>query len=99
MLSKEQFKQVEESFRHSDSLVVRIGELVYVCEEALKHRKDGTIELRECYEVDETCFDKNGDYYGETTGEERNFILEDHLADNDNLVETIYYDDELKTTW
>ena len=101
MLTKEQIKQVEHSFKHSNVLVAQIGNKVYACERTLKHKKEGTIELRECYEIDESCFHQGKDEedYGETVGKEKNFILEDCYAGNDNLVASVYYDDEIKEVW
>lgn len=99
MLNEQQLKQVENSFKHSNVLVARIGEEVYVCERTLKHKKEGTIELRECYKVDETCFEENGEYYGETLNEEKNFIMEDYYANYDYAVASIYFEDEIKETW
>ena len=99
MLTKEQIKQVEHSYKNGDDIVIQIGDKVYVAQECFKHRKEATVEFQGCQEVDESCFEPNGEYYGDVLPNEKNFILEDHLADNNNLVETVYYDDEIKEVW
>lgn len=92
MLSETQMKQVEASYKHGDALVVRIDGRVYVTEDFKKDPKAGTIKLKNCQEVDETCFSENGEeYYGDVTGENYNFTLKDSYADNENVVATIYY--------
>ena len=93
-MNEQQLRKIEHSFKHSNCCVFRIGERVFVSEEALKHRKEATIEFVECYEIDETCFE-NGEYYGETLNERKTIILADPYADNENIVETNYYEDEL----
>ena len=99
-MTKQQIKQIEHSFKHSNVLVAQIGKKVYVCERTLKHKKEGTIELRECYQVDESCFHEGEEpYYGETVGKEKNFILADPYADEPNCVASIYYEDEIKEEW
>ena len=96
MLSKNQIRQINNSFKHSDCVVFTIGEKVYVAEKCYKHAKEGTIEMVECYEIDETCFEPNGEYYGETLSDMSTIILEDTYADNPNMVATVYYEDEVK---
>lgn len=95
-MTNEQFKQVEHSFKHGDTAVIKIGERIFVCEQALKHRKEATIEFKDCYEVNDSCFEPNGEYYGDTLPNSHTIILDDHLADEPNCVETIYYDDEIR---
>lgn len=94
-MTKEQFNQVEESFSHSDCLVFKIGERVFVTEDIFKHQKEGTIEFQDCSEVDESCFESNGDYYGDVLSGSYNIILNDPYADKPNLVAVNYYGDEL----
>lgn len=102
MLSKEQIKQVERSYKHSDCLVFCIenenatSRRVFVAETCLKHRKEATIEMVECAEVNETCFEKSGDYYGEVVGPLKNIILDDPYADEECCVASIYYEDEVR---
>lgn len=96
MLTLAQFRQVEDSFRHGDELVFRIeGRGVFVADRVLKHKKEATIEMRGCFEVDETCF-YDEDYFGDTLGKEINFILADPYAGYDSAVATVYYEDEIK---
>lgn len=97
MLTKEQINKVEQSYRNGDSIVIQIGDKVLVAETVLKHRKEATIEFQGCLEVDESCFEPNGDYYGDVkSGEEKTYILDDPYADNPNMVASVYYDDEVK---
>jgi len=96
MLTKEQIRQVEHSFKHGDTFVFVIeGRGVFVAERIIKHHKKGTIEFREVYEVDETCFEDD-EYFGSTRGPEKIFILNDPYAGNNNIVASIYHADEIK---
>lgn len=100
MLNEQQFKQVEHSYKHENVLVARIGNDVYVCDKVIKHQKEGTIELKDCVRVDETCFEKNGDYYGDITNDPlKNFILDDCYADSESAVASVYYEDEIREIW
>ena len=94
-MTKEQFNQVEESFSHSDCFTFKIGERVFVTEDIFKHQKQGTIEFQDCNEVDESCFDSDGEYYGDVLPSSYNIILNDPYADEPNIVATNYYCDEL----
>lgn len=96
MLTQEQIEQINHSFKHGDAIVFQIERRgVFVADRVFKHRKEATIEFRECYEVDETCFEGNN-YYGETLGDEKNFILDDAYVESPNTVGTFYYADEIK---
>lgn len=96
MLTKEQIKKVEHSFKHGDAFVFHIeGRGVFVADKTYKHRKEATVEFKECYEVNESCFEGD-DYYGETCGSQKNFILDDPYADEPNIIASVYYQDEIK---
>ncbi len=94
-MTKEQITQIEYSYKHGDALVFRVGEKVFITDRTLKHRKEATIEMVDCNEVDETCFASNGEYYGDTLPKSYRIILNDPYADNDNVVASVYYEDEL----
>ena len=96
MLSKEQIKQVENSFSNGDDIVFQIENRVFVAEEVLKHKKEATIEFVNCQEIDESCFESNGEYYGDVLPETKTYILQDCYADNNNAVATYYYEDEIE---
>ena len=92
MLSDTQFKEVETSFKHGDTLVVRIDGRVYVTDCYKKDDKTATIKLKNCQEVDESCFSENGeDYYGDVKDENYNFVLRDPYVGLENVVATVYY--------
>lgn len=98
MLTKEQRDIVEQSLKHCGDVVLISIEGVgdYIATEVFKHRKEASIEFRNASLVDESCFyGKN--YYGDVKPENFTIILADHLADNENLVETRFYKDELIT--
>lgn len=96
MLSEEQIKQVEYAFKHGDAFVFVIeGHGVFVADRVLKHKKEATVEMREVYEINESCF-SDDEYYGDTCGPEKMFILSDPYADNPNLVASRYYQDEIR---
>ena len=98
MLSNEQIKQVEHSYSHSDCLVFSVGEKVYVAESCLKHRKESTIEMVECAEIDESCFSPDGEYYGDVTSSPlKTIILDDPCANNEHCVASKYYEDEIRS--
>ena len=86
---------VERSFKHGDAFVIQVGDKIYVSEECLKHPKYGIIEFVGCQEVDDTCLANDGEYYGDTLPKSHRIILQDHLADSPNSVETVYYEDEI----
>ena len=97
MLTKEQITQVEHSFKHGDCFVFQIeGRGVFMAERVLKHRKEATVEMRECHEIDESCFQNDGEYYGDVKEKELNFILDDPYVENENTIASIYYLDEIK---
>lgn len=96
MLTEEQIKKVEYSFKHGDAFVFKIeGRGVFVAERVLKHRKEATVEFREVFEVNESCFEGD-EYFGDVCGPEKMFILDDPYADNNNMVASVYYLDEIK---
>lgn len=95
MLTDEQIKQVEYSFKHGDYTVIVVGSKVYVADEVLKHRKEATVEFKGCCEVDETCFESNGEYFGETLPEEHTVIVSDAYADSPCMYDSLYYEDEI----
>ena len=96
-MTNEQFQMVEESYGNGDALVFKVGERVFVCEEALKHRKEATVEMVDCSEIDETCVTKSGEYYGDViSAPSFTMILADPYADYPDEVATIYYEDELR---
>ena len=95
-MTEEQFCSVQDSYKHSDTLVFQVGKKIYISEEVLKHRKEATIEMMNCSEVDDTCFDDNGyDYDGTVCPGLFRIILQDPFAEFDNTVASVYYDDEV----
>jgi len=96
-MTKEQINQIERSYSHSDCLVFSIGEKVFVAETCLKHQKEATIEMVDCAEIDETCFERDGEYYGDVIDAPlKTFILDDPCADNRCCVASVYYEDEVR---
>ena len=95
MLTDEQIKQIEHSFKHGNSTVIVVDSKVYVADEVLKHRKEATVEFRGCCEVNETCFESNGEYFGETLPEEHTVIINDTYANNPYMYASLYYEDEI----
>lgn len=95
-MTSEQILKIIHSFRHGDSIVFKVGEKIFVAFEGCrKYRKEAQIQMKNCDEVDETCFDINGDYNGDTKGDNVDIFLQDPYADNENEVATIYYNDEI----
>lgn len=97
MLNEKQINAVEASFKPSDNFVFTIGSRTWVSFGGCKKKRKGeggVVEFKECYEVDETCFDGT-DYYGDTTGEGYNIILEDENYEYPNAYISRYRDDEL----
>ena len=95
-MTAEQINKIENAFKHGDECVFQIGKKIYVAEEVLKHRKEATIEFVRSFESDESCFESNGEYYGDVLPSPKTFILEDTYADNENIVALVYYEDEIK---
>ena len=93
-MDRHDLTMVERSYKHGDYLPIMVGDRIFVADEWFKHRKEGTIEFV-ADEVDRTCFENNGEYFGETLGRTWRIILADPYVDCDNAVETIYYADEL----
>lgn len=97
MLTQEQIWQIEYSFKHTSTLVFEIENVgVFIADRTVKRAHDGTIEMKECYEVDESCFTKSGDYYGDVTRCVRKLILQDPYAGNPNIVASCYKQSEIK---
>ncbi len=95
-MTKSQIALIERSFHPcGDTLVFQVGSRVFVSDEILKHRKEATIEMMNCCEVDDTCFDSRGEYYGETLNQMYRIILHDPYPDSEAMVATVYYDDEV----
>lgn len=95
-MTKEQIALIEEAFSNGDVLVIQVGDKVYITEEdVLKHKKEATVEFTECSEVDESCFNSDGTYDGDCLEKLYTIILQDPCADNNNAVETVYYEDEI----
>lgn len=94
-MNKKQIELIVEAYSHGDDLVFQVGERVFVAEQVLKHRKEATIEMMQCSEVDETCFDSEDEYYGDVLAGSYRIILNDPYADYENSVATVYYDDEI----
>ena len=95
-MTKEQINKIEHSFKHGDCFVFTVGERVFVAFEGVrKYKKEATIQMMNCDEVDESCFDSNGDYNGDTKGNNVDVYLADPYADYENQVASHYYDDEL----
>ena len=96
MLSQEQIKQVEHSFKHGDFLVFQIvGKGVFVTDRVYKHRKNAPIEFKQCQEVDESCFEGD-EYSGDLLPKEMTFILNDPYAGNAHTIASVYYSDDIK---
>lgn len=89
------FNKVNCSIKNGDTLVFMIGRRVFISDTILKHKKEATIEFKDCYEVDYTCFEENGEYYGDALPSSGTIILRDPFADNPNEVATKYYHDEI----
>ena len=96
MLNETQIKQVEHSFKHGDETVIVVGSKVYVADEVVKCKHEAKVEFRGCYEVDETCFTKDGEYYGDTLDKEYILVLDDEYAGNNNVYNSKYYEDEIE---
>jgi hypothetical protein len=70
-------EDVEESFGCcGDYTAIIVDDKVYSCDKVIKHR-NGTIEFRNCCQVDETCYEPNGEYLGEVLEGAKTFILKD----------------------
>ena len=96
-MDQEKINKIEYAFKHGDCFVFQIeGRGVFVAERVLKHKKEATVEMCESYEVDDTCFQEDGEYYGDTKGAPVTFILDDPYADNASTIASVYYLDEIK---
>lgn len=95
MLSTEQIKKIEHSFKHGDNLVFTVNTRTFVSDTILKHRKEATIEMMHCSEIDESCFDSNGEYNGDVLPGLWRVILQDPYADSSITVASLYYRDEI----
>ena len=93
MTTKEKFKIVERSYKHSDNLPIMVGDKIYVCFGGVElHDHNETLQFKDCSEV--TDVDEN--YDGDVKNERLDIYLVNHLWEKPNyLVETIFYEDEL----
>ena len=95
MLTKEQINQIEYSFKHGGGIVLIIGENVYVAERCTKYKKSGNITYFDCFKVDESCFEKDGSYYGAVIPGRKKIRLKDPYAFNENIIASVYKEDEI----
>lgn len=95
MLSAEQIKKIKHSFKHGDNLVFTVDTRTFVSDTILKHHKDALIEMMHCSEIDESCFDSNGEYNGDVLPGLWRVILKDPYADSSITVASLYYRDEI----
>lgn len=96
MLTEEQIKKVEHSVKHGDATVIVVANKVYVANEVLKHHKEATVEFVDCNEVDESCFESDGEYIGEILPGEKTIIVADAYPESDCVYASYYYEDEVK---
>ena len=95
MLTDEQIAQVEHSFKHGDTLVFVVANLgVFVADKVNKHKNEGTVEMKECYQVDEACF-LDGDYNGDVSHQVKKMVLKDPYKDTPCLIATRYEHSEI----
>ena len=96
-MTPQQLRKINNSFSHSDSIVFQIGDRVFVADDLVKRRKYGEIQFKDCSEIDESCFDSNGNYDGDVCkGPLVDIYLDDPYADYPNEFATLYYQDELR---
>ena len=96
-MTQEQINKINQSFSHSDSIVIQVGDKIYVADDLIKRRKYGEIQFKDCSEINESCFESNGEYYGDVCGGPLvDIYLDDPYADEPNEVATVYYQDELR---
>ena len=56
-MTEEQIRKINYSFKHGDELVFTLDDKVYVAFGSIKkHKEEKTVEIRECHEVDNSCF-------------------------------------------
>ena len=92
MTNKEKLKIVEHSYKHSDNLPIMVGDKIYVCFGGVElHDHNETLQFKDCSEV--TDVDEN--YDGDVKGGSVDIYLNNHCWENPNLIETIFYEDEL----
>lgn len=92
MNKDKQFRMVERAYKHSDNLPVMVGDKIYVCFGGVElHDHNKTIQLKDCSEA--IGVDEN--YDGDVKKQSVDIYLVNHLWEQPNEIETIYYDDEL----
>ena len=87
-------KDVEESFGCcGDYTAIIVDNKVYSCDKVIKHI-NGTIEFKNCSQVDETCYEPNGEYIGDILPGLTTFIFKDKYPAKRNtmfgLFETVF---------
>ena len=66
MLTEEQYKMIEYSYKHGGGFVFRIEKRVFVSFGKITYHRNKTYTFEDCSEVDITCFEKDGtEYWGE----------------------------------
>lgn len=93
-MTDEQYRKVERSFKHGDALVFKVGNRVFVSERVWKQR-NGTVKMFGCNEINDTCFEPDGEYYGDTLPGLRTITLSDPYPDQENIVASVYYEHEV----
>ena len=94
-MTEEELKKVEQAFKHGDTFVFQLEGEVYVTESYRKIKKTGMIKLNECYKIDNTCFEKDGSYNGDTCETRYDMELIDPYPLNKNIIASIYYNKDV----
>lgn len=96
-MTQTQLQLINAAFSASgDILVFTLEERVFISDEVKKHRKDRTIEMKFCDEIDESCFEKNGEYLGDIVpGDSLRIIFKDPYYKTDFIVASAYYNKDI----
>lgn len=99
MLTKEQYKMIEHSYKNGDELVFKIEDRAFICFGGITYHKNKTYTLKDCSEVDITCFEKDGtEYWGDFLPKTYNITVKDPYngkTKNSCLIASQYYKQDI----
>lgn len=91
-MTKEQLRTVEHAYKHSNNFPIMVGDKIYVCFGGVElHDHNETLQFKDCSEA----INIDDDYDGDVANERLDIYLANHRWETPNIIETVFYQDEL----
>lgn len=104
MITEEQYKMIQYSYKHGGGLVFRVEKRVFVSFGKITYHRNKTYTFEDCSEVDITCFEKDGtEYWGDICPSEKSIKITvkdpyDGATKNSCCIATQYYKEDIVET-